>query len=46
MVEQNVRLAVKYAERAYVMDKGQIVHEGTAQALREDEALLQRYLVV
>ena len=46
MVEQNVRLAVKYAERAYVMDKGQIVHEGTTQALREDEALLQRYLVV
>lgn len=46
LVEQNVRLALRLAERAYIMEKGRMVHEGPARALQEDEAILSKYLVV
>jgi len=46
VVEQNVRTALQVADRAYVMNLGAVVHEGSAAQLREDEALRQRLLGV
>lgn len=36
LVEQNALLALKVADRAYVMDEGRIVYEGDADHLRAD----------
>lgn len=46
LVEQNVQSALEVADRAYVMHLGKIVHEGPAQALRDDPALRRRLLGV
>jgi branched-chain amino acid transport system ATP-binding protein len=46
VVEQNVQSALEVADRAYVMSLGRIVHEGPAQALREDAALRRQLLGV
>jgi branched-chain amino acid transport system ATP-binding protein len=37
LVEQNALLALKIADRAYVMDDGRIVYEGDASQLRRDK---------
>ncbi|HVB89929.1 MAG TPA: ABC transporter ATP-binding protein [Beijerinckiaceae bacterium] len=37
LVEQNVRAAVKIADRAYVLDNGSVVFEGSAAELAQDE---------
>ena len=37
LVEQNARMALEIADRAYVLENGRIVHEGSAEALREAE---------
>lgn len=44
LVEQNPLVALDAADRVYVMDKGLIVHQGPAQALRDDDALRRRFL--
>ena len=44
VVEQHARAALGVADRAYVMDLGRIVYEGTARSLLEDDALAARYL--
>ena len=44
VVEQNALSALAVSDRAYVMDHGRIVHEDTASALLEDEALRERLL--
>ena len=41
LVEQNVRMALEVADKAYVLDHGIVVHEGPAAALAADEALIQ-----
>jgi branched-chain amino acid transport system ATP-binding protein len=46
MVEQNVRLALRVATTAYIMDKGQIIYDGPTAPLREDDSLLRTHLVV
>jgi branched-chain amino acid transport system ATP-binding protein len=46
LVEQNLALALRAAERAYVMNKGRIVFEGSVSALRGDRAVLHQYLGV
>jgi branched-chain amino acid transport system ATP-binding protein len=46
LVEQNAAAAIKIADRAYVVDQGQIVFDGTADELREDETTRERYLGV
>jgi branched-chain amino acid transport system ATP-binding protein len=44
VVEQNARLALKYAGRAYVMETGRIVMEGTAAELLSDSQVIKAYL--
>ncbi len=44
LVEQNARLALKYAHRGYVLETGNIVLEGTAEELRLDERVKNAYL--
>ncbi|MDT7953479.1 MAG: ABC transporter ATP-binding protein [Acetobacteraceae bacterium] len=46
LVEQNVELALRIADRAYIMDGGHIVYEDRAAALLADEALKERYCSV
>ena len=41
LVEQNVRVSLAIAERAYVLDNGQIVYHGSAQDLAADEVRVQ-----
>lgn len=46
LVEQNFKMAVEIATRAYVMSKGRIVHEGPAAKLAGDAEMLKQYLGV
>lgn len=46
LVEQNMALATRVADRVYVMSKGRIVFDGTPDALRADEEVKARYLGV
>jgi branched-chain amino acid transport system ATP-binding protein len=44
LVEQNASLALRIAERAYVLENGRIVSSGSAAELREDPAVQAAYL--
>ncbi len=44
VVEQNALAALEVSDRAYVMDRGMIIHEGSAQELLEDAALRRRLI--
>ncbi|WP_373501089.1 ABC transporter ATP-binding protein [Desulfococcus sp.] len=44
LIEQNARLALKFAHRAYVLDTGEIVMEGTADALAGNPEIRKAYL--
>jgi branched-chain amino acid transport system ATP-binding protein len=44
LVEQNARAALELADRAYVMEAGQVVLEGTAVELAADERVQTTYL--
>jgi branched-chain amino acid transport system ATP-binding protein len=46
LVEQNYHLALRVADRVYVMNKGQVVYEGTPAGLEGDEEVKRRYLGV
>jgi len=46
LVEQNYHLALRVADRVYVMNKGQIVYQGTPAGLEADEEVKRRYLGV
>ncbi|MCB1741636.1 MAG: ATP-binding cassette domain-containing protein, partial [Gammaproteobacteria bacterium] len=46
IVEQNAIAALKLADRAVILDMGQVVFEGSAQTVLEDEALRHRYLAI
>ena len=46
IVEQNPKLILPITERALVLDRGAIVHEGASAALLQDRALLDRWLAV
>jgi branched-chain amino acid transport system ATP-binding protein len=46
LVEQNYHLALRVADRVYVMNKGQIVYQGTPGGLEVDEEVKRRYLGV
>lgn len=44
LVEQNARKALQIADYAYVLERGEIVHEGRADQLRADPAIISAYL--
>ena len=44
LVEQNARMALSIADRAYVLETGRIVHEGIAGEMLEDERIREAYL--
>jgi branched-chain amino acid transport system ATP-binding protein len=44
LVEQNARIALEVASRAYVLEQGSIVAEGPAAALRQDARVMAAYL--
>jgi branched-chain amino acid transport system ATP-binding protein len=44
LVEQNARLALKLASRAYILEVGNIVLEGDTKELADDEAVKKAYL--
>ena len=44
LVEQNARKALQIADYAYVLERGQIAHQGAAAALREDTSVIAAYL--
>jgi branched-chain amino acid transport system ATP-binding protein len=46
LVEQNVDVALRVADRGYVLELGEVVMSGTGEALRNDREELHRYLSV
>ena len=44
IVEQNAQLALSMAHRGYVLEAGEIVIEGAAESLVNDEAIIRAYL--
>lgn len=44
--DQSVPFALKHASRAYVLQKGTVVYEGTTEAIRNDPDIQTRYLTV
>uniref|UniRef100_UPI0040576565 ABC transporter ATP-binding protein n=2 Tax=Candidatus Electrothrix sp. TaxID=2170559 RepID=UPI0040576565 len=44
LVEQNARLALKFAKRGYVLENGKLVLEGRAEDLLDDPAVKKAYL--
>jgi len=44
IVEQNANLALAIAQRAYVLETGEVVASGTAEALKSDDAVRRAYL--
>lgn len=44
IVEQQVSEVLAYADRALILDHGQVVHEALAAVLRTDEATLERHV--
>ena len=46
IVEQNVRTAMKLANRVYLMERGQVVAEATPEKLKSSPELVHRYLGV
>jgi len=46
LVEQNVERALSISDRAYIIDEGRIVLEGTGPALLADRDIQDRYCAV
>ena len=46
IVEQNVAAALSIAQRAYILNNGHIVFEGSAEELKTTHVILHRYLGV
>lgn len=46
IVEQNAVAALKLADRAVILDTGQVVFDGTAQEVLDNEALREEYLAI
>ena len=46
LVEQNVELALNLADRAVVLDHGEVVHRATAAELLADDEVQARYCAV
>ena len=46
IVEQNAIAALHLADRAIIMDMGQVVFDGTSQEVLDNEDLRQQYLAI
>jgi branched-chain amino acid transport system ATP-binding protein len=46
IVEQNPRMILPITQRAVVLDRGAVVHEGASDVLLADPAQLERWLAV
>ncbi len=46
IVEQNAIAALNLSDRAVILDMGQVVFDGTAQEVLDDEALREEYLAI
>ena len=46
LVEQNLGLALKLADELYILDRGQVVYQGTPAALEASADVKQRHLGV
>lgn len=46
LVEQQLRFAMRYADRIYIMSKGQIVYQAPSSELQNDMSIFSRYLGV
>ena len=46
LVEQNVEWALRLADRALIIDQGEVVHRSAAHALLADKAIQERYCAV
>jgi branched-chain amino acid transport system ATP-binding protein len=46
LAEQNLSMALSVADRCYVLNKGQVVVESSAEALRHDDTLKHKFLGV
>jgi branched-chain amino acid transport system ATP-binding protein len=46
LVEQNARVALEIADRAYVIDRGVIQFRGSAEELRANQTVQRQYLTV
>ena len=46
LAEQNLAMALSVADRCYVLNKGQVVVESSAEELRQDDSLKHRFLGV
>ncbi|MGO1499980.1 MAG: ABC transporter ATP-binding protein [Marinobacter sp.] len=44
--DQSVQFALKHAQRAYILEKGQVVHKASTEELRGDHAAQERFLSV
>ncbi len=44
LVEQNAKVALKLADRGYVLETGEIVMEGKADVLAKDDSIVKAYL--
>jgi len=46
LAEQNVRAALRLADRGYVIDDGRIRYEGTVESLQQNEEIRRKYLLI
>ncbi|WP_158810330.1 ABC transporter ATP-binding protein [Beijerinckia sp. L45] len=46
LIEQNVELALEISDRAYVLDQGRLVHDGSSADLLADPTIRDRYCAV
>ena len=46
IVEQNIAAALSIASRAYILNNGHVVYEGTSAALKDSHEILERYVGV
>jgi branched-chain amino acid transport system ATP-binding protein len=46
LADQNVKFCREVCERGYIIERGCIMHEGTMEAIWEDEEVIKKYLVL
>lgn len=46
LIEQNVELALRIADRSYILDQGSVVYEGAAEAMLADIEIQEKYCAV